>query len=952
MFSLIYTAKQRLQYLSLLLIMLASAASATETSHASAVELSEQEQQWLQQHPVIRASNNTQWAPFGFVEDGKSTGFSVDYLNLIAARTGLRLQWINDASWYNQLQLARDQQVDLLHSVTKTRKRQSFLRFTRAYIDNPYTLYFPAEQASDLNLADWLKQRKTISALKGLPVQELFAKLSPQPSILWVDTPLSGLDAVNNGAADAYLSQQKSTEFQIRRHNIGGLRGIALNTASPLNQEQMHFAARHDWPELASILEKGMAAISEQEIQQLLIKWSLAAPTPNISLTEQQLQWLSQQNELKLGVVPGWAPFGFVDDGYTGIAKDYLDTITNQLKLSLAPIPDLSWPELLEQARQGKLDVITAIVRTPEREQFLNFTKPYLQLPQVIVTHESASLINSLADLKGKTVAVPHQFVTEHLLEENHPGLRILLVDTIEEGLRSVSNGSAYATISNIASVHFHRRHSDMDNLKVAAVTPYEYAISIGVSKALPELVPILNRALDSFSELNKHYIQKKWTAMPVDGWSQWKTVWHWTLAISALLIITMVLVLFWNRRLAHEVVERKRAEEAAEAANQYKTRFLASVSHELRTPLNAILGFTEILLGKEPEADKRNHLDTINSAGQSLLQMINGLLDMSRIEAGKLELQPSVFSLPKLLEELQSLFKLSAQEKGLQLRYNIDPIFSDYVELDRLRLLQVLVNLISNALKFTEQGEIIITVSTANDNALKPGIRDLLIQVSDSGIGIPADQQQRIFEHFSQVQGQDSSKYGGSGLGLSICQQIIQLQAGRISVDSTPGAGSTFSVYLPAVRLLKNLASGDTDAKPKTARALQFKPTRLLIADDVEFNRQLIKGLLKNQPFAIAEASDGQQLLDMAFDKPPQLILTDINMPVLDGYQVAKQLKADPRTQDIPVIAVTAAALSQEREAISRHCDGYISKPFNQQALLQEIARQLPEQLDAVSNE
>ncbi len=391
-------------------------------------------------------------------------------------------------------------------------------------------------------------------------------------------------------------------------------------------------------------------------------------------------------------------------------------------------------------------------------------------------------------------------------------------------------------------------------------------------------------------------------------------------------------------------------AKKKAEDANHSKSDFLANMSHEIRTPMNAILGFGDILLESENDPQKKHFLEAIRISGRALISIINDVLDISKIESGKLELQYTPTSIHSMFRDLEILFSQKVKEKGLKLELIINDSFPKSLLLDDVHLKQVFINLLSNALKFTHTGYIKISAQSSSYEPLSENNVNLQFSVSDSGIGIPQDQLGEVFKNFVQTAGQKKRDYGGTGLGLTICKKIIEMMNGSITLESEPGVGTVFTISIPEIEIISEQQLALSDSSELSA-AIDFKPATILIADDINYNRELLCNYLQQWNFTIYYAKDGKETLDTALKIHPDIILTDLKMPVMSGYEVSQKLKENPQTNDIQIIAVSASALKQEEDKIMKFCDAYLRKPVSKMELINKLKEFLPHDIQTEDN-
>lgn len=389
--------------------------------------------------------------------------------------------------------------------------------------------------------------------------------------------------------------------------------------------------------------------------------------------------------------------------------------------------------------------------------------------------------------------------------------------------------------------------------------------------------------------------------------------------------------------------LERKlnKATNEAIIANRAKSEFLANMSHEIRTPMNVVLGFAELLRQYVDDKKGFEYINGIISSGKSLLSIIDDILDLSKIEAGKLELQYEPISLDKICLELEELFAIKVKEKKLEMKFIIDNHIPKFLVLDEIRLRQILFNLIGNAIKFTNEGT--VNISIFKKETLTLDKIDLFIEVSDTGIGIPVDQFKNIFLLFNQRDSKDTRIYGGTGLGLTITKRLVEMMGGSISVNSKISIGSTFTITIPNVQIAKIHYNFINKIQATYDENFNFKGSKILIAEDNLSNIEIIKGFLSNNNINIIEAKNGLIALELAKSELPDLILMDIQMPVMDGFESVEKIRKINEIKKIPIIALTASVKLNDEKTIKSKFNGHLRKPISKQDLITALQKYLP---------
>ncbi len=418
------------------------------------------------------------------------------------------------------------------------------------------------------------------------------------------------------------------------------------------------------------------------------------------------------------------------------------------------------------------------------------------------------------------------------------------------------------------------------------------------------------------------------------------------TLVAGVLSLGAGILALYLSRvTFRKELNERALGEQAvrAERAAQEKNAFLASMSHEIRTPMNAILGFSEMLVAElPPEGKFHQRAQAIRESALSLLQLINDILDLSKVEAGMLELHPEPTDLGEVSTFMHTVFAQQALRKGLQLDFGFVGDPPPALLLDRSRLRQILVNLIGNALKFTPKGSVTMRIAW-NSNAENRSHGTLVIAVEDTGVGIPREKQEQIFHPFVQVDPLRPAEMQGSGLGLSIVRRITERMGGEITVESEIGRGSVFRLRLPDIAISTRLPA---HARADTIESVNFddlRAARILVVDDNKLNRDLIGSIFELTHHEISYASNGREAVECIHTQHPDVVLMDIRMPEMDGRTALQEIHRTPGTELLPVIAVTASSMVDDEHMLRQSFAGYVRKPFTRQMLFHELAAFLP---------
>jgi signal transduction histidine kinase len=677
----------------------------------------------------------------------------------------------------------------------------------------------------------------------------------------------------------------------------------------------------------------------------------LAHAGSHATLTPEERRWLDDnQARIVLAVETGYAPFVFLDaNGQpSGLAHDYLRLIETKIgaRFRQQQLPGLK--DIFEKVRAGEVQIVNAVTKTAEREKFLNFTAPFITVPNVILVRNDRPGELREENLSGLTVSLVSNYAITEYLTGKPLGL---LPDRVADDLTALLNvsfGRSDAAVVDLATASYLISQKGITNLRIAGEAAMSIRLALATAHDQPVLHEILQKGLAAISAEEGEAIKQRW--IRVAG-PNLLTDWRFWLAIGGLLLFAFTVIAaiaIWNRTLRRQVQERTAAlsiaKEAAEAANRAKSTFLANMSHELRTPMNAIMGMTDLALRRATDPKQIDQLNKSKLGAQRLLGIINDILDISKIEAERMTLERVSFKFGEVLENLMSLIGHRITDKGLKLRIDLMPDLARLTLLgDPLRLGQILLNLAGNAVKFTAHGSITVRARLIEDSA-----SDVLLrcEVVDTGIGITAEDQKRLFTAFEQADGSMTRKYGGTGLGLAISKRLVTMMGGEVGVDSTVGQGSTFWF---TARLGKTSSTavprGPTFCSDSAETRLrdQFAGARILLAEDEPINQEVSRGLLEDVGLVVDLAEDGQQALELAKQNYYALILMDMQMPHLNGADATRQIRLLPGYESTPILAMTANAFDEDRQTcLEAGMNDHIVKPVDPDKLVETLLKWL----------
>ena len=768
------------------------------------VVLTPEEQLWLRAHPVIRLGVDAGFAPYSFVdEQGKFQGVAADFATAIGRMLGVRMEMTPELSWPEIIQGSKDKTIDLIATASYRPEREAFLNFTEGYIPTPLVIMTRADDNRVQERADIADLK--VALIEGYNASKSIMQEFEGLEVVSVKTPLDGLRAVALGRADAYVGVLGINIYQTQ---LNGITNLKVAAPYDLDTNYQRYGVRKDWPILATILDKALQAIPQERINDIFQKWvpvtQKKGSSITVNLTIEEKKWLKEHPLIRTAIDRNWAPVEYVDEKerFQGISADYLRLLEEILGVQFELAKEFSWQQAMQAYKKGELDMFTSLRETPERSDHLNFTTPYVSFPIAIFTGPKVPYIGAMNELDGRRVGVIQGYATEEFLKSRHPAVNRVATKDMVQALEMLSRGELDAFIGNILVTGYYIGQLGYTHIKVAGETPYRYQQSFGVRNDWTLLPSILDKALAAIPEADHRAIYNRWISVRYEQGFDYGL--FWKVLVGILIIFTAFI--YWNRRLAllnsqlqlsHKQEEIARME--LQTANKklldldkLKSMFIASMSHELRTPLNSIIGFSGLMLegvSGDMTAQQKDSMERIYRSGNHLLDLISDVIDISKIEAGRVDAFPTPFPLKELVEEAIETIRPQADAKGLELSMQADA----WPEMmtDRKRLLQCLLNYLSNAVKFTERGHITFSVSDNGDT--------VRISVTDTGLGISEEDIPKLFEAFERLESHLRVKAGGTGLGLYLTKKIVtELLRGDTFVQSRVDRGSTFGLQIP----------------------------------------------------------------------------------------------------------------------------------------------------------
>lgn len=640
-------------------------------------------------------------------------------------------------------------------------------------------------------------------------------------------------------------------------------------------------------------------------------------------LTSEEQKWIVKHPKIIVGGEVDWAPFDFVtkEGKYSGLCHDYLQLIAQKTGLNFEVITSPTCSQLIDKFKKREIDLLPAVFYDASREAYGVYTIPYYRARDLIFV-KSTSSISGFADLNTKTLAIPKGYTVIQTIKSRFPEIKILEVPTILDAITAVLSSKADAAFEVQAVMAYTLKVNAISGLKAVAqksIDPHPFHIF--VRKDWEILVSIINKAIAEITHEEHNSIANNWVSINVA--TTVDTALLIQIAIVVLLIISFFLYRQHLLKKYTDVLHQSRDE--ANLANETKSKFLATMSHEIRTPMNGIIGFTELLAKTNLDDRQKEYVNTIHNSSNVLLCIINDILDLSKVENGSLHLISEPFNLSQLMDDILKSYQAQCGSKEITLKLESNLKVSHIILGDSLRFRQIMSNLLSNAIKFTPiAGDITVTVASTEENKNQETIA---IAVKDSGIGFDEVTKEKVLKPFIQADDNIVHTYGGTGLGLSIVVKLLELMGGTLDISSEVGKGSTFAFSF------KTRSASLTKKEIKKMNDETIKPLNILVAEDNKTNQMLIKIILEELHNKVTIARNGQEAFNLYKENNYDLILMDINMPLLNGVESTLKIRAYEKENKIDPVFIAAltanAFVSDKQTYLEVGMEYVLSKPI-----------------------
>lgn len=942
-------------WLSFIILLVVLPSSAVQASISAELELAPQQQilpvpvsltednkHWLAKHKELRVGVYPQaYSPAveSLVAD-KYRGMNADYLAIIQNTLDKPVKVINFDSKQHAIQALKNGELDTVLTGLDYRPKKDESLISSIAV----TRSWPSLVASVTNTLSPLtsEEEVRVSTVGNYPDSQFIHESFPNARVIRYRTYEEALNALSAGEDNYLLGDSLTTSIWLSQEFRNTI--ITLKYwENPQKESLFLFSAQQ--PELQNMVNHVLSNIDEsihsQIVHSVIDRGDLSFLIDPITFTANEKQWLETHKKIRVIVNLSYVPFTLIDSKQEirGITGDLLNLIHLQTGLTFEPVIVRSYDEMMAEMNKGDWDIAVPTLFDANHSDLISYTQPFVNTQFVSVVRKENLVNAKLA--AGMRVAISDEDPLLAEMQKKYPNIEWMPVKNVSVALNLVASDKVDAAVANRLAARYFSEHYYPNQLSWQAIPDaIPAAFTIGVSSNEPLLKSILDKARDDIPQHETFQVTSKWLRLPsikIETWELQNKSFYLITILATLLILSSTL---WAIYLTIEIRKRKRSQnlliqekDKAQQASKENLESLSRISHEIRTPVSAIVGYLELLqhasIHFQPE-DKVS-IDQATKAAHSLLKLIGDILNAEPLSTGMIDVSPKWGKINNLIMAEILFFHPVVSKKGLTLDYTSTPEARQAMLLDFQLLGKVLNNIIGNAVKFTQQGGINISVELQNK-------KTLLINVTDTGSGIPQEMQERLFETFIQTGYQTKEQV--SGLGLTISKALISKMNGSILLDSEVNKGTTITIILP----VETVSDGVTEAFPATESTAKVDQNiRILIADDQPAGRLLLQRQLATLGITPDEAADGQEALRLLQENPYDILITDVNMPTIDGITLTQKIRE--HNSHITICGLTAAAQPHERErCLAAGMNACLFKPMNISQLLQLLSEIEPE--------
>ena len=891
---------------------------------------------------IIEEENKTVrvgYFPYANFQEGSlgehKQGAGYEYLQKISYITGWKYEYVY-ASFKECLDMLADGEIDILGNVSYTQERAESIDFSSyAEVTERYWIY---TREDHMNLTDGdLKQMNgcRIGVADGSYQKELLEK--------WLDSNQIHAEVAACKGYDEMIEKLDADELDALVIPALSVNSDFIAIAN-IGVGDCYFGVSKSRPDLLRELNSALEEINNTETDYSSKPYARyeGKAVINYALSKEEKQWLdTHENSIRVGYLKDNLPFCGEENGkLTGILGTVLDTVQEKYGITIKAVPCSTGVQMNEKLQSGEIDIAGPIIQdlyTQEQFQVV-LTDVIFDITPVVI-YKGNEYSNSISVIATTETSLYSALMVSLLF----PDAEIKQYDTQEECLEAVANGKVEATVIPSSKINILNESPLTKSLSFAEMAKRQ-ELGMFTTRENRRAATIINKAVDQSSNilngvvLAQNSVSEKEMTLR-DVLAEYAGL---AIGVSFVIIFVLLLLVYFLSVSRKKQMEALKEAQNANAANIAKTTFLNHMSHDIRTPMNAIVGFTDIAMKKRPDKEVEKCLRKIRQSSEYLMTLINDVLDISRIESGKLEYKPVPVDLRDMINTVLSIAKGYMENRDLNFYVSREELKNPYVMADEVRIREVLLNIISNAVKFTKDGG---TISFAAENGPGNDEHHIIVRyrISDTGIGMSEEFQTRIFDAFSQENDGARTSYKGTGLGMAIVKQYVDLMDGKIEVSSRQGVGSTFTVEIPLL-ITDYILSEKED---KTKKAVNLHTLHVLLAEDNDLNAEIAVTLLEEKGALVTRAGDGKSALTQFCNTVPgtfDLILMDIMMPEMNGYETTKairNLQDRPDGKEIPIIAMTANAFAEDiQAALDAGMNAHVAKPIDMDILISAIQK------------